>query len=87
MNRNKSSSGFDRRQILKLAGYGTLGLISGEFWPFFDLSVAGQNGAVTQKTEFLPDLDISLIARPTEPNLYIFYQQNLCNDFPIEIKE
>jgi len=35
-------------------------------WPFFDLSAASQNEGATQDTEFLPDLDISLIARPTE---------------------
>jgi FtsP/CotA-like multicopper oxidase with cupredoxin domain len=66
MNQTKSASTFNRRQVLKLAGYGTLGFMAGKFWPFFDLSMASQNGAQTQKTEFLPDLDISLIARPKE---------------------
>lgn len=56
----------DRRQVLKLAGYGTLGLVANQFRPFLDLSSASQHEEVQRKKKFLPDLDISLTARPTE---------------------
>lgn len=64
-NRN-TDPGFDsrhsRRQFLKLAGYGTIGLMAGGIWPGFDGFAAGQ----TPDTEFIPDLDITLSARPGE---------------------
>ena len=62
--------GDDRRQFLKLAGYGTLGLITGGFWPLSNHSAAGQNPKTHADTEFLPDLDISLTARPGEVAIF-----------------
>ena len=56
----------NRRQFLKLAGYGTLGLITGGFWPRLTHSAAREYPGTISKTEFLPDLDISLIAQPDE---------------------
>ena len=60
----------NRRQFLKLAGYGTLGLITGGFWPLSNYSAAGQNPKKRADTEFLPDLDISLTARPGEVSIF-----------------
>lgn len=60
----------DRRQFLKLAGYGTLGLITGGFWPLSDYSAAAQSPKTLAGTEFLPDLDISLTARPSEVAIF-----------------
>ena len=51
--------GNNRRRFLKLAGYGTLGLMAGGFWPLLKYSAAEQN----RETEFIPDLDISLTAQ------------------------
>jgi hypothetical protein len=51
-----------RRQFLKLTGHGTLGLMAREIYPGFGRLAAGQ----TQDTQFVPDLDISLSARPDE---------------------
>jgi hypothetical protein len=57
----------NRRQFLKLAGYGTLGLLTtGGFWPLSDHSAAKQHPKTSPETEFLPDLDISLTAKPDE---------------------
>jgi FtsP/CotA-like multicopper oxidase with cupredoxin domain len=56
--------GNDRRQFLKLAGYGTLGLMAGGFWPLLSQSAAGQHEDAISKTGFVPDLDISLVAKP-----------------------
>ena len=53
-----------RRQFLKLAGYGTLGALAAGSRPFIDFSAASQLAAVDRKSKFLPDLDLSLIARP-----------------------
>lgn len=47
---------------MKLAGYGTLGFMAGGVWPGLNGFTAGQ----TSDTEFIPDLDISLSARPVE---------------------
>ena len=58
--------GSERRRFLKLAGYGTLGLITGGFGPLLNQSAAGQ----TPETGFIPDLDISLSARPGEVDLF-----------------
>ena len=58
--------GNDRRQFLKLAGYGTLGLMAGGVWPLVSRSGAGQHADAISKTEFVPDLDISLVAKPGE---------------------
>jgi FtsP/CotA-like multicopper oxidase with cupredoxin domain len=54
----------DRRQILKLAGYGALGLIANPFLPFANISAASRDGASVPETAFQPDLDLSLIAQP-----------------------
>jgi FtsP/CotA-like multicopper oxidase with cupredoxin domain len=56
----------DRRQFLKLAGYGTLGLMTGGVWPLLGQSAAGEHENAISKTGFVPDLDISLVAKPGE---------------------
>jgi len=56
----------NRRQFLKLAGYGTLGLITSGFWPLLNYSAAMQN----TETEFIPDLDISLMAQPDKVAIF-----------------
>jgi FtsP/CotA-like multicopper oxidase with cupredoxin domain len=66
MTNPKTGTGINRRQILKLAGCGALGLMSGKLWPFSTRSYAGQYTAAAQAKEFKPDLDVSLVARPTE---------------------
>jgi FtsP/CotA-like multicopper oxidase with cupredoxin domain len=53
-----------RRRFLKLAGYGTLGLMAGGFRPLLSHSMAAQAPKDAPDEEFLPDLDISLTARP-----------------------
>ncbi len=58
--------GSDRRQFLKLAGYGTLGLMAGGAWPLLHQAGAGQHADAISKTGFIPDLDISLVAKPAE---------------------
>ena len=55
-----------RRQFLKMAGYGTLGLISGGFLPLLNHSATGQPPEAAPEAVFSPDLDISLTARPDE---------------------
>jgi len=62
----ETESGNSRRQFLKLAGYGTLGLITGGFGPQLKHSAAGQN----PETGFTPDLDLSLTARPGEVGIF-----------------
>jgi FtsP/CotA-like multicopper oxidase with cupredoxin domain len=56
----------NRRQFLKLAGYGTLGVMAGGFGPLLDQSEA------TQKSPkgFIPDLDLSLVAQPGEVSIF-----------------
>jgi FtsP/CotA-like multicopper oxidase with cupredoxin domain len=56
--------GNNRRKFLKLAGYGTLGLMTGGVWPLLGQSAAEQLGDAIAKTGFVPDLDISLVAKP-----------------------
>ena len=56
----------NRRGFLKLAGYGTLGLAAGGFWPFINLSASGQIQSSVSKTRFFPDLDISLTSQMGE---------------------
>ena len=62
--------GNNRRQFLKLAGYGTLGLISAGLGPIFNQLEASQNTEEIPETEFRPDLDISLTARPGEVSIF-----------------
>ena len=62
--------GNNRRQFLKLAGFGTLGLASGGLWPLLNFSTAGQIQETIPATEFRPDLDISLTARPGEVSIF-----------------
>ncbi|CAB5139349.1 Multicopper oxidase [Olavius algarvensis associated proteobacterium Delta 3] len=56
----------ERRQFLKLAGYGALGWITSGFRPVFGAPAFGQNKKTVLGSDFLPDLDISLAARPDE---------------------
>ena len=58
--------GNDRRQFLKLAGYGTLSLMTGGLLPFLDHSASAQNQDTPSEAEFLPDLDISIVSQPGE---------------------
>lgn len=51
----------NRRHFLKWAGYGTLGFMTGEFWPLLDQSALGKNTDTISKAGFIPNLDISLI--------------------------
>jgi len=67
---NTVVNGRDRRQFLRLAGYGTLGLIAGEFWPLSGPSAAGQLLKAATDVEFSPDLDISLTASPDEVTVF-----------------
>ena len=62
--------GNNRRQFLKLAGYGTLGLIIRWARPLLNQSAASQNQETIPGTEFSPDLDISLTARPGEVSIF-----------------
>ena len=59
-------SGNDRRLFLKLAGYGTLGLMTGGVWPILGHTAAAQVTAENQETGFEPDLDISLVSKAGE---------------------
>ena len=69
-NQEFTTGGLGRRQFLKLAGYGTLGVMAGGTWPFIDLSAASQLEAADRKSKFLPDLDLSLIARPAQVPIF-----------------
>ena len=60
----------NRRQFLKLAGYGTIGLMTGGLMPFFNQIAAGQNSNTISETEFVPDLDISLESQPGKLSLF-----------------
>jgi FtsP/CotA-like multicopper oxidase with cupredoxin domain len=60
----------NRRQFLKLAGFGTLGMLTGGAWPLLKDSLASQNQETNPGTEFNPDLDISLTARPGEATIF-----------------
>lgn len=55
-----------RRQFLKIAGYGTLGLITGGFRPRLTHPATREYPGKIPETEFFPDLDISLVAQPDE---------------------
>ena len=65
-----TTGGSGRRQFLKLAGYGTLGVLAGGTWPFIDLSAASQHAMADQNTASPPDLDLSLIARPAQVPIF-----------------
>ena len=72
-NRNTDSwikGGNNRRQFLKLAGYGTIGLMTGGLMPFFNQISAGQNQNTISETEFVPDLDITLESQPGKLSLF-----------------
>jgi FtsP/CotA-like multicopper oxidase with cupredoxin domain len=56
----------DRRQFLKLVGYGTLGMIAGGFDPLLNHAEARQKPT----SGFIPDLDISLVAQPGEVEIF-----------------
>jgi len=59
----------NRREFLKLAGYGTLGLIAGSSFPLFSPSAYGldQEASLnTAKTGFKPDLDLTLVPQVDE---------------------
>ena len=70
MNHGASLKLLKRRQMLKLAGYGALGLMANPIWPFSEPSVAGQDATSAALSEFRPDLDISLIAQPDAVNIF-----------------
>ena len=62
--------GSNRREFLKLAGYGTLGLMAGGVLPFLTPSAAGQSQNTISGTGFAPDLDISLVSQPDEVAIF-----------------
>ena len=53
-----------------MAGYGTLGLMTGALWPLLNNSAEAQSLKIAEDTEFFPDLDISLTARPGEVSIF-----------------
>ena len=59
-------NGKTRRQFLKLAGYGTMGVMAGGFWTGKRLFAAGGD----LQEAFIPDLDIALSAEPGEMALF-----------------
>jgi hypothetical protein len=63
-NKELMTGGLGRRQFLKLAGSGALGVLAGGSWPHNDPTTASQLTAADRKPRSLPDLDLSLIARP-----------------------
>jgi FtsP/CotA-like multicopper oxidase with cupredoxin domain len=68
-NRNMTTgfpNGNSRRHFLKLAGYGALGLMTNGFGSLMNSLEARQNPETIPETGFIPDLDISLMARPDE---------------------
>lgn len=70
MNQNIDAKRFDRRHLLKLAGYGALGVMAGQLWPFTDFANKSLADGSNGKTEFLPDLDIALTARIAEVPIF-----------------
>jgi FtsP/CotA-like multicopper oxidase with cupredoxin domain len=69
-NKEFTTGGLGRRQFLKLAGYGTFGVLAGGIWPFIDPTTASQLTTADQKPRSLPDLDLSLIARPARVPIF-----------------
>ena len=55
---------------MKLAGYGTLGLMAGGFLPILNPSAAGKSQSLLSGTGFSPDLDISLVSQPSEAAIF-----------------
>lgn len=47
-----------------------MGILTGEFWPVFDLSAASKQGPSNKEAAFLPDFDILLIARPAQVSIF-----------------
>ena len=69
-NKEFTTGGLGRRQFLKLAGYGAFGFLAGGTWPFIDPTTASKLTAADRKTKSLPDLDLSLIARPAQVPIF-----------------
>jgi len=69
-NKEFTTGGLGRRQFLKLAGNGAFGVFAGGTRPFVDFSAASQLAAADRKSRFLPDLDLSLIARPAQVSIF-----------------
>ncbi len=66
-NKNEMNDGGNsRRQFLKLAACGTLGLMTGGVEPLLAQSTAGQSQGNISVSGFSPDLDITLAAIPEE---------------------
>lgn len=61
---------FDRRQFLKLAGYGTLGLVAGGVMPLWAQSASGPDNAGGPEVGFEPDLDITMRSQPDSLALF-----------------
>ena len=53
-----------------MAGYGTLGLMTGGLWPLLNHPAEAQSFNIAADTEFIPDLDITLTARPGEVAIF-----------------
>jgi len=60
----------ERRRFLKLAGYGTLGLVGGAIWPLLNRVSAERISKTAPDETFLPDLDLTLTARPGEAAVF-----------------
>ena len=65
-----TTGGLGRRQFLKLAGYGAFGVLAGGTWPFINPTTASQLAAADRKPKSLPDLDLSLITRPSQVPIF-----------------
>jgi len=69
-NKEYTTGGLGRRQFIKLAGYGAFGVLAGGTWPSIDFTTASQLTAADRKPRSLPDLDLSLIARPAQVPIF-----------------
>lgn len=69
-NPHGDSGRFDRRRFLKLAGYGTLGLMAGGVMPLSARSASGPDNARGPEVGFEPDLDITMRSQPDSLALF-----------------
>jgi FtsP/CotA-like multicopper oxidase with cupredoxin domain len=66
MEKSADPNTLSRRDILKLAGLSSVGLVAGGLWPPLNVLAAGQPAGQTRDAAFTPDLDIALSAEPSE---------------------
>jgi len=60
----------NRRQFLKTAGLGALGVITGGFGPFLNRAATGTKAHESSEVGFVPDLDIGLTATSGEVSVF-----------------